>query len=98
MFGKKNKEAKTSDKYKEDVEKEEDKPVTSITVESFVQKHSEIFKGLLTGENTLEFSDSDSEVSDDEKKPKQRRIPVKLTRTQLVQQGYFSVIILLQLR
>ena len=87
MFGKKNKEAKTSDKYQEDVEKEEDKPVTSITVESFVQKHSEIFKGLLTGENTLEFSDSDSEVSDDEKKPKQRRIPVKLTRTQLAQQA-----------
>ena len=87
-FGKKKSTVKTPAKDEEILTKKNGEQTTSsLTMESFVQKHSEIFRGLLTGENTLEFSDSDSEVSDDERKPKQRRIPVKLTRTQLAQQA-----------
>ena len=54
-----------------------------VTVEAFVKKHKSIFEGLLTGEGTLQFSDCESDVSDDEiQQPRRKAIPVRLTRKQ----------------
>ena len=52
---------------------------TNITVESFVKQHQEIFKGLLTGENVIVFSDSDTDIED---RPPPQVIPVRMTQKQ----------------
>ena len=50
-----------------------------LTVESFVKQHHEIFKGLLTGENVIVFSDSDTDIED---RPPPQVIPVQMTQKQ----------------
>ena len=52
---------------------------TNITVESFVKQHHEIFKGLLTGENVIVFSDSDTDIED---RPPPQVFPVRMTQKQ----------------
>ena len=64
---------------KEKVAPKQKERKTNVTVESFVKQHHEIFKGLLTGENVIVFSDSDTDIED---RPPPQMIPVRMTQKQ----------------